>query len=104
MTLLEQLQASVEKITAEKLEAIPSETFGFRAADGDEDIVVSLSAATDDELVPLLTLCIEPAIGRQARFLDMRPDEARALCARILAFTQKIEETMHVKPNPTGSP
>jgi|SRR5580765_2058557 len=106
MTLLEQLQASAAKVTAEKLEAIPNETFCFASAnsDGDNGAIVSLLAGVDDDLIPIVTLCLEPALGQQARFLDMHPDEARALCARILAFTAKIEEITNVKPNPTGSP
>jgi|SRR5580765_1063325 NAD kinase len=104
MTLLEQLQASAAKVTAEKLETVESETFEFASTDGDEGTVVSLAAGVDDDLVPIVTLCLEPGIGKQTRFLDMHPAGARALCARILAFTDKIEEITNVKPNPTGSP
>ena len=105
MTLLEQLQASAAKVTAEKLETVESETFEFASADsGDEGTVVSLAAGVDDDLVPIVTLCLEPGLGKQTRFLDMHPEGARALCARILAFTDKIEEITNVKPNPAGSP
>jgi NAD kinase len=104
MTLLEQLQASAEKVTAEKLEAVESEQFEFASTDGDEGTLVSLAAGVDDDLVPIVTLCLEPGIGKQTRFLDMHLAGARALCARILAFTDKIEEITNAKPNPTGSP
>jgi hypothetical protein len=106
MTLLEQLQASAAKVTAEKLESVKDETFCFASANGDGNggAIVSLLASVDDDLIPIVTLLLEPGLGQQARFLDMHPDEARALCARILAFTDKIEEITNVKPNPTGSP
>lgn len=101
--LLHQLQASVAQIDAERLEAIPHQVLQLTQRDAPVDYdrnldagtaqsEVTLFAGVDEDGAAQMTLYVAPGMGQQARYLDLKPSEARELIGLMSDMANKIEE------------
>jgi hypothetical protein len=91
--LLHQLQASVAKIDAERLEAIPHKVLELPKHEGGADrFDMELFAGVDEDGRAMLTVYLEPGLGQQARYIDLTPSEARALADLMTDMVTEIEE------------
>lgn len=96
MTLLEQLRQSAALCTAERLEAIPHVTLPLVTMSGDnvERADVTLWAGVDDEMAPQITAHVEPGFGKQGRFIDMQPADARKFAQMLITMATEVEEIL----------
>jgi len=104
--LLSQLQASLVRCCAEKLDAIPRQVIKLTEWPGDPTCrpeSVMLWAGMCEDTPPHITFYLPPMHGQQARYLDLEVDEARLLAHMLTVMTANIERIIpHVEPEPAS--